>query len=150
MNAVQKLSTMYTEREPSQSPSMLYSPAPGYTLSYPGNHDSRPIHPLLRGGSTRSERGKAAEYREKYVLRGDMAEDTGVIVHDNTDAPAKNSLNKVGPHGETPPDAINNLEKPHNKFNGDTGYEYIRHNPRQFPIRTRSTPNGYSHKWEGN
>lgn len=72
MNAVQKLSTMYTEQK--QSPSMLYSPTVGYTLSYPGNHDSRPVHPMLKGGATRAERGWAARMREQKN-RGEIGDD---------------------------------------------------------------------------
>jgi hypothetical protein len=70
VDPIRQLAHLYKQAETVPQASMLYSPCPGYTLSYPGNQSSQPIHPLLKGGATQAERGEAAEAREKYQLPG--------------------------------------------------------------------------------
>lgn len=79
------------ETEKTHTPSMYQPHCPGITLSYPGNASYRPAHPML-GGALREERGRAAEYREKYNVHSlrpggaQIYNDLSAVIHDDNDS----------------------------------------------------------------
>jgi len=110
------------EIEKQHVPSMYQPHCPGITLSYPGNQSTRPE--LLRGGATREQRGKAAEYREKYQTwhTSDYSK-LSKVVHDNQDGHVDRSY----------PGLWNSID-----------FARIRHN-----AKIRDTAHGPSDPWEG-
>jgi len=82
VDPIRQLAHLYKEAANKPQSSMLYSPCPGYTLSYPGNQSSQPVHALL-GGATRAERGWAARMRvQKKRGAFDDADDEYQVLND--------------------------------------------------------------------